>query len=190
LILGAVLLPLWNRSPFAPAREKLRSLGIPYSPDGLVQSVYARNLDAVRLFHEAGFPMNAWDARNEFALGAAAAADDLAQVRFLIDLDCNLEQTSGWGNTALAIAARGARLDIVALLVERGARVNAMDDLGFTPLDHAIEPRDAGGWVKVPGTPDATIGQRRAVIEFLRKHNALTGAEIRNQQGQGPAVVP
>jgi Ankyrin repeats (3 copies) len=194
ILLGAVILPLWYRSPFAPAREKLRSLGIDYTPDGLVFAVYGHNAEAVRLFHAAGFPLNAWDTRNEFALGAAAASHDAALVKLLLELGCRVEQPSGWGNTALAIAARGGRPEIVRLLLDSGAQVNATDDLGYTALDHATHQPEGGGWTPVRGVTPASAEERRDTISLLRDRGAKTGAEIRLDRGQPspsfPTVIP
>ena len=48
-------------------------------------------------------------------------------------VDVNLP-TRGWKNTPLVYAVGGGNLEIVRLLVERGARIDARNAIGATPL--------------------------------------------------------
>jgi ankyrin repeat protein len=80
-----------------------------------------------------------------FALGEAVAAADLASVRLLIDHGADVKAFDPLGRTPLMYAAESdrAQLDVVKLLVEKGANVNAKDkheksgDAGMSVLDIA-----------------------------------------------------
>src|SRR5262249_52855122 len=61
------------------------------------------------------------------ALRAAARRGDLAAVRAALDAGTSVDAANAQGVTALAYAAEIGRLDIVRLLVERGASLQARD---------------------------------------------------------------
>lgn len=81
------------------------------------------------------------------ALGGYALSGNLAGTTHLLDLgvpvDVPVPRGDGYwgladGGTALHAAAWRAHHDIVRLLIERGARVNARDGAGYTPLALAV----------------------------------------------------
>lgn len=95
---------------------------------------------------------------------AAARRGDLETVRELLDRDSSLigatkERTD---ETALHIAAAYGRVEIVRLLIARGADVNAKAIDRFTPLTAARRSVPLGGF----NTDDTRQGQ---IIERLRK---------------------
>ncbi len=64
----------------------------------------------------------------------AAREGRLSEVRRLIDSGANVNHISEFGNTPLIHAALGAHADVVSLLLQRGADVNAVDRGGFSAL--------------------------------------------------------
>ena len=59
-------------------------------------------------------------------------------MRILLDVGkADVDVLSRGSYTALHCAAFGGRLEAAALLIERGANVNAVSDWGETPLDRA-----------------------------------------------------
>ena len=56
----------------------------------------------------------------------------------LLDLGSAIEATTHAKETALHIASRLGKADIVALLVNRGANIEARDISGCTPLHFAV----------------------------------------------------
>lgn len=64
-------------------------------------------------------------------LTAVIAAGHLATVRVI--LDAGADPNSSCGMTPLCIAAEKGQLDVVRLLVERGAKINAPEPDGWTP---------------------------------------------------------
>ena len=65
------------------------------------------------------------------------------------------------GETPLHTHAREGRKEVVEILINAGANVNAKDEDGGTPLDWAI------------------MGKRTATADLLRKHGAKTGDELK-----------
>ena len=58
--------------------------------------------------------------------------------RILLDVGrANVDGLAGGSRTALHVAANNGRLEVAALLIERGANINAVYDYGRTPLDNA-----------------------------------------------------
>ena len=104
------------------------------------------------------------------AMLAQGLAPDLASCAVLLDneqairiLDAApdaLEQADANGARALHHAAERGNAALVAVLCERGADVNAVDERGATALDHALH---AGPWKTSPATD---------VVAVLRQHGA------------------
>jgi len=77
---------------------------------------------------EAGANVAATDAEGQTLLHVACANDALpaAMLEVLLSLDIVLDARDGWGRTALWIAASGSRLDLVTVLLSRGADPNVV----------------------------------------------------------------
>jgi len=73
-------------------------------------------------------------------------------------------------DTALKLAADFGEKEIAELLVSGGANVNAKDQDGKTPLDHALSLSPLGR------EPSAS---RKAIAELLPKHGGKTGEELK-----------
>ena len=85
----------------------------------------------------------------------AALDGDFDKVQRQLDAGVDVNEESSTGLTPLHYAANSGHNDIVELLIERGANVNATDSgKGGTPLDYAY-------W-----------GDQEEVIETLNAHNA------------------
>lgn len=78
-------------------------------------------------------------------------------------------QRSALDSTLLHIAARTGRVEHVKLLVEMGAQVNAIGDMGYTPLH------------------DAALAKQRQSVELLLKLGA--DRSIRDEDGNTAADI-
>jgi truncated hemoglobin YjbI len=67
--------------------------------------------------------------------------NELHRVRVLLEYGASLDDRGRWGLTALHYAVRGGKLPLITLLLERGARANALDIDGLTPLLHLMKTR-------------------------------------------------
>lgn len=77
---------------------------------------------------------------DEKSFHAAAGASDKIAIAAFIDAGININsQNASDGRTPLISAAARGDLEVVKLLVERGADVNVKDKKGYTALFHAIE---------------------------------------------------
>jgi len=76
------------------------------------------------------------------------------------------------GTTPLHIAAGHGHFDIVKILVENGANVNAKDLMGFTPLHSAI------------------MGNHLAIVKFLIENGADINAKAENELPGGTGWTP
>jgi len=118
------------------------------------------------------------------ALYRAVRAIDLASVKLLIDAGASPSLALNDGSTTVMAAAglgaprggdeevteagdRNDPVDVMKLLVEKGADVNAVNDLGMTPLHYAVQR-----------------GADR-VVEYLASKGARF--DVKNKQGRTPA---
>ncbi len=97
----------------------------------------ARSGDDVKLREllAGGVPADTQDERGQSALYLAAAFGHLDATKTLLDAGADLRAAHAPdGGSALQSAVFGERSELVRLLIERGADVNAPDEDGFTPL--------------------------------------------------------
>jgi ankyrin repeat protein len=100
-------------------------------------------------------------ANNTTNLITAAADGDLDEVRMLLAIgNVNLNEGDYDRRTALHLAAGEGHVEVVELLCEAGANVNATDRWGFRPLD------------------DARSNKHNVVIQNLLKHGAEAGSNM------------
>jgi len=146
--------------PLAP-REKLAALGIAYRVDAFLDAALDGRLAVVRLFVQAGMPVNAGPDRT--ALHFAAGEGHLEVVEFLVGAGADVNATDTIGKTALHFAAWRGRLEVVEFLVGAGADVDATDTTGDTPRGEAVYCSTATIWFLT----DETKANCAAVVEYL-----------------------
>ncbi|WP_413818305.1 ankyrin repeat domain-containing protein [Thiomonas sp.] len=130
----------------------------------------AVNIDdagAVRSLLAQGFDPNAVDSHGNSALYLALRYNSLKVARVLIDdPHIHLDQLNPSGENALMIASLQGDLDIVKLMVDKGAEVNKP---GWTPLSYA-----------------ATRGHTE-IVKYLLEHSAYIDAAAPN--GSTPLMM-
>ena len=126
---------------------------------------------------------------NQDALFEAARTGDRARVAALLDSGVNVNAQSRYGVTALGFAADRGHLDVVRLLVERGADVNVADSFyGSRPIDFALR----GGNVDIAlhllahGSPGAVSVLNMGI---RRKDPAIVKAALATGQADAAALA-
>jgi ankyrin repeat protein/truncated hemoglobin YjbI len=69
------------------------------------------------------------------------STNELHRVTVLLDYGASVDDRGRFGLTALHYAVRGGKIPLIQLLLERGARVDALDECGLTPLLHLAKTR-------------------------------------------------
>ncbi len=69
------------------------------------------------------------------------STNEIHRVSVLLDYGASLDDRGRYGLTALHYAVRGGKLPLIKLLLERGGKVDALDDSGVTPLLHLSKTR-------------------------------------------------
>jgi ankyrin repeat protein/truncated hemoglobin YjbI len=69
------------------------------------------------------------------------STNELHRVKVLLDYGASLDDRGRYGMMALHYAVRGGKLPLIEFLLERGAKVDALDEDGLTPLLHLARTR-------------------------------------------------
>jgi len=89
-------------------------------------------------------PMSTAPVSPRIELIEAAKRDDVAAVQQLVDTaSSDVDARDGFGRTALHYAARLGHEDVIGILIDADALLEAKDEDGFTPLLRAIQGGDA-----------------------------------------------
>jgi hypothetical protein len=128
-----------GRKTSGKARDTLLGMGIPVSTEAFARHVHEGNMDAVRLFLDAGFSVDAKDKKGVPMLCIAARSGMCAMTRFFITKKCEVNQKSDdRGNTALVDAALGKHANIAQDLINAGADVNAKSKDGQSAITISV----------------------------------------------------
>jgi ankyrin repeat protein/truncated hemoglobin YjbI len=132
------------------------------------------------------------------------SSNELHRVTVLLEYGASIDDRGRYGLTALHYAVRGGKLQLIKLLLDRGARADALDLDGLTPLLHLAKTRSKADPIPVMAllaahganldTRDETEGTllmhfaRRGnseAVQWLLKHGADRTA--RNKSGKTAA---
>lgn len=98
--------------------------------------------EVVKLYLQAGMPINVQGRNRYTAVAEAATSGELRVLKLLCDQGADLEIRTAGGNSALWMACIGNHYEAIRLLIEYGADPNAKGAYGNTPL-HKIHQRRA-----------------------------------------------
>ena len=98
-------------------------------------------------------------------LHGAAFLDDPEEAAALLAAGADLECRDELDNTPLVTAAMGGGESVVALLLDRGADPAAVDEMGWTALDHAKAKLADLETMHAP----STAARYRAVVALLER---------------------
>lgn len=93
----------------------------------------ASSIDVVKHLVAAGADINRIDGTGKFPLRAAVENRDMALFAGLVELGADVNQDN-WGRTALHEATNYDNLEMMALLLQKGADANAAEEDGWRPL--------------------------------------------------------
>ncbi len=102
-------------------------------------ATFARHRDAIAVLARGGADLNLRERDRYDAVTIAAVADDAATLRLLLQLGASAKQvTSRYDGTALIAAAHLGHDEVVKLLIEAGAPLDHVNNLGWTALIESI----------------------------------------------------
>ena len=124
------------------ARKELEQKGIEFSETELLNRIGKNDIEAVKLFIEAGVDINKPILDVTYALAFAIGTGQLEMVKFLIENGAGVnsmfvDSSTGYYMSPLMVAAATGNLEIVKFLIKKGADVN-VKNCQFTPLHLAV----------------------------------------------------
>ena len=119
------------------ARRQLTEKNIEFSVERFVKSIRDGNVEAVKLFLDAGMSPESADESGSPVLMNAAIKNDSSIAQLLVDHGANVNSRTKDGESPLMVAALMGATDTVKVLIKAGADLNARDNRGETPLAHA-----------------------------------------------------
>jgi len=176
-----------------------------YHMTALYHAIGKGDLVVAKLLVEAGADLEC-DCHGTRPLDYAVGANNVEMARMLLDhgaLITRQENQDGYGLSLLRSACISSRLDMVRLLVQKGASVNEEDDIGETPLrsaavrgDHDVVKllielgADVNVKDRVSGSTPLMLARSPEVIELLERAGSGTKAENNVDDTTGlPGVV-
>lgn len=110
-----------------------------YGRTPLHVATFRKNRDAITALVKAGADINAKESDRYDAVTIAAVADDVGTLRMLLQLGASAKQvTSRYDGTALIAAAHLGHDLVVKMLIEAGAPLDHVNNLGWTALIESI----------------------------------------------------
>jgi len=116
-----------------------------YARTPLHVAAYGRHHDAMRALVAAGANPNALERDRYDIVTIAAVANDVATLRIALELGCSAKNiTSRYDGTALIAAAHLGHAEVVRTLIQAGAPLDHVNNLGWTALIESIVLGDGG----------------------------------------------
>ena len=110
-----------------------------YGRTPLHVATFRKNRDAITVLVQAGADINAKENDRYDAVTIAAVANDAGTLRMLLQLGASAKQvTSRYDGTALIAAAHLGHDHVVKILIEAGAPLDHVNNLGWTALIESI----------------------------------------------------
>ncbi|TMV09924.1 ankyrin repeat domain-containing protein [Ruegeria sediminis] len=130
-------------------------------------AAFASHDDSLRALAEAGADMNALEGQDYDVVTIAAVADDPALMSLAIELgnDPGLV-TSPYEGTALIAAAHLGHVEVVRRLIEAGAPLDHVNNLGWTALMESVVLGDGGPDHQVVARLLVEAGADRGIGDF------------------------
>ena len=108
---------------------------------------------------------------------SAAAADDVAQVRGLLNHGISPSMSDYDGRSGLHVAAAEGAGEVIAVLIDAGAQLSCADRFGRTPLEEAVRHR-RGNTAKQLRKAGAEMSMTDSDLSSLLCHCGSTGDSV------------
>jgi len=139
-----------------------------------------------------GLSLNRYNEWGQTELMIAVEADDIDLARRLLENKAHPNATSKDSqlDTALHLAAMQENKAMCELLLDKGARVNKKNKIGFTPLDAALYANEMPGFGGAPPEPSAA-GQATVALLKSKGGTSMTPEErAKADPGMGGGMMP
>jgi ankyrin repeat protein len=149
-------------------------------------ATFGRHRDAIAALAKARADLNLQERDRYDAVTIAAVADDVATLKLLLQLGASAKQiTSRYDGTALIAAAHLGHDEVVKLLIDTGAPLDHVNNLGWTALIEAIVLGQGGP--RHVATLTALV--RAGANVNLADRNGQTPLRLARQRGYKPMVA-
>lgn len=158
-----------------------------YTP--LMHAMRHRHADVAVLLLKNGAKPDQRNENGQTAICFAANENDAALVTLLLDLGADINGGTSW--TPLMDAAYNGQIDMVKLLLKRGANVNPQRDIYMTPLECALVQgnddvatllRNAGGKVRSAAVLEQQAAKSRKAAQAEAIRRQADDLRFRNQR--------
>lgn len=148
-------------------------------------AAHARQREAMRLLVRLGADPRALDAQRYDAVTIAAVADDVETLRVALAIGGDPKAiTSPYDGTALIAAAHLGHDEVVRVLIEAGAPLDHVNNLGWTALIEAVILGDGGARHQRTASHLVSAGARRD----LGDRSGVTPVEMARKRGYDAMV--
>jgi ankyrin repeat protein len=163
-----------------------------YGRTPLHVATFGRRRDAVAALVKAGADPNLLEHDRYDAVTIAAVANDVATLRLLLQLGASAKQvTSRYDGTALIAAAHLGHDEVLKLLIEAGAPLDHVNNLGWTALIESIVLGNGGprhtetlrALVRAGANVNLADRNRATPLQLARSRGYATMVEILTQAG-------
>ena len=163
-----------------------------YGRTPLHVATFGRHRDAIAALARAGADLNLQERDRYDAVTIAAVANDAATLRLLLQLGASAKQvTSRYDGTALIAAAHLGHDEVVKLLIEAGAPLDHVNNLGWTALIESIVLGNGGVrhietlrlLVRAGANVNLADRNRAAPLQLARSRGYKAMVEILEQAG-------
>ena len=157
-----------------------------YGRTPLHVATYSRHHEIMRNLVKAGADPNALDSDRYDIVTIAAVANDPATLKVALSLGASAKNiTSPYDGTALIAAAHLGHVEVVRLLIEAGAPLNHINNLGWTALIESIVLGDGGS--QQTETLRALV--KAGADVYLTDRNNLTPLQLAQSRGYEEMVA-
>ncbi|TNE71939.1 hypothetical protein EP331_08195 [bacterium] len=135
-----ILLSISAISCSVSPKEELQKQKVPFTDVAFFDSVKSGNTEVVKLFIDAGMPVDIINKYEETPLMLAVKQNNLKMIDALLLRGASVFKVDDAGKSPFIMAARNGAIDVMDRLVQKGSDVNDRDrKYGFSALNYAVD---------------------------------------------------